>query len=167
MEKLKNTSMLTDAILFILGIIILLNPWGTMETLVKIAGIVLIIAGLAGIVPAIMSGNFNLASISSIVGYIGAFVAGIILLTRPGTVLGWLHVLFGIVIIFHGAVNLIRALDMRGSNMWQAPLVMSIIAIVAGALILTGVLSRVVIQAIGVVLIFNSVTSLWMAVKKS
>ncbi len=166
MEKLKNTSMLTDMILFVLGIIILLNPWGTMETLVKVAGIVLLIAGVVGVATAVMGKNFNMANISSLVGYIGALIAGFIFFTKPYVILGWLHLVFGAIIIIHGIINLIRALNMGAPAMY-VPLALAVIAIVAGVLVLTGVLSRVLIQVIGVVLIFNAGTSLYMALKNS
>ena len=162
MEKLKNSSMLTDVILLILGIVILLNPWGTMETLVKFAGLILIIAGIVGIVTAIMGGKFNAANISSMVGYVGALIAGIIFMTRPWMIIGPLHLVFGAIIVVHGIINLIRALNMGKPAMW-VPLALAVIAIVAGVLVFTGVLTKVLIQVIGVVLIFNAANSLYMS----
>ena len=156
--------MLTDVILLILGVIILLNPWGTMETLVKVAGLILIIAGVVGIATAIMGGKFNVANISSMVGYIGALIAGIIFMSRPWMIIGPLHLVFGAIIVIHGIINLIRSLNMGKPAMW-VPLALAVIAIVAGVLVFTGALTKVLVQVIGVVLIFNAGNSLFMALK--
>ena len=166
MERLKNTSMITDVILLILGIIILLNPWGTMETLVKFAGLILLIAGIIGIITAVMSKKFDMGNISSLVGYIGAIIAGFIFMTRPWLIIGPLHLVFGAIIVIHGIINLIRALNMGKPDMW-VPLAMAVIAIVAGVLVFTGALTKVLIQVIGIVLIFNAANSIWIAMKNS
>ena len=169
MEKLRNnSSMVTDIIILILGIIMLCRPWDVMANIVRVIGIVLVIAGALVIITVVMGGKISSANIPTIVGGAGTIIAGIVFWSRPGIVVGTVEKVFGIIIILHGVMNLVKAIRIGKQEKIPVELILSVISIVIGVLVFIGLFgATTVVKIIGAVLIYNACLSLWTTLKSN
>lgn len=129
-------------------------------------GCVLAVIGLINIIKyfrAPMDTNFNLLT-----GLIFAAL-GITIIVDPASLVGLVAVAFGIIILYHGIVNLQSALLLKKSNykFWYIALIFALLTVFAGVLLIT--LKNQIINAIaltaGLILIIEGALNTWTAVK--
>ncbi|MCR5119378.1 MAG: DUF308 domain-containing protein [Lachnospiraceae bacterium] len=165
---LNNTSMVTDVILLILGVIMLCRPWDVMSNIVRVIGILLVIVGAVVIITAVMGGKIDSSKLPTIIGGVGTVVAGIIFWSRPWIVVNAVEKVFGIIIVLHGVMNLSKALRVGKQEKIPVELILSVVSIVLGVLVFFGIFGATqVVKIIGAVLIFNSCLSIWTSLKNS
>ncbi|MCR5249576.1 MAG: DUF308 domain-containing protein [Lachnospiraceae bacterium] len=167
MKAAKSGSLISLIVMGGVGLLLFLFPGWSLELVVKILGIGLLIFGAVGLISAVMQKRFGASDIADLVGKIVALVVGLICLFRPGTVTGLFNLVLGVLVIWHSISNLLGALDIRKLDQkWQAPLLLSIIGIIAGILIITGVFGALVIRIAGLILIYNAVVGVWVEAKR-
>lgn len=94
---------------------------------------------------------------------------GIMIILHPQALEDFVAVIFGIVVLFHGIVNLQNtfALKKSGYRFWPAALVIAILTLLLGITLF--ILKRFAMQSItltvGIMLIVDGLMDLWMAVK--
>jgi len=110
-----------------------------------------------------MDTNFNLLT-----GLIFAAL-GITVIIDPSSLIGLVAVAFGIIILYHGIVNLQSALQLKKLNykFWYIALVFALLTVFAGVLLIT--LKNLMLDAIaltaGLILIVEGALNTWTAVK--
>ena len=94
---------------------------------------------------------------------------GVMVILHPQVLEDFVAVIFGIVVLFHGIINLqnMLALKKSGYRYWPAALVIAILTLLLGITLI--ILKRFAMQSItlvvGIMLIVDGLMDLWMAVK--
>lgn len=168
MARFKNSSsMITDVILLILGVIMLCRPWDVMANIVRVIGIILVVAGVLVILTAILGGKIDSNNLPSVIGGVGTIIAGIVFWSNPYIVVNTVEKVFGVIIILCGVMNLVKALKLNKGGV-PVELILSVVSIVIGVLIFFGIFgASTVVKVIGAVLIYNSCLSIWTSLKSA
>lgn len=155
MEKKK--SYILGGILTIFGIIFLISPQGTFESIVLAAGIILIAYSLLGIISAILSKSpYGAYSVS---GSIIALIIGIILSSHTEEAVKLIPVLLGIWLLISGISKLIITTKFtKDIKVIANPITKIIIGIIALALPVIPLVATGIF--IGIILIFAGVTTI-------
>ncbi len=167
--KEKTGSILSLVIMGALGLLLIFFPGETTDLLIRIVGIGLLLFGGGSIISALMQKDFKLSATAGMIGNVCAIVIGILCLCNPGWVMGFFHVILGVVITFHGITLLLSALDMKDKGTRKtAMMILSVASIVLGVLILTGKVFPlgIVLIVAGVVLVYNAILGLWVTASK-
>lgn len=161
----KKSSITTAIICIILGIIMLIWPESILSWLCILVGILLLVGGI------VYLGSFfvRMGKPTSFAGdlFLGLLLIllGILLLVRPGYVIAVIQYVFGFLILAYGILDLQASFSLHSFGLsWNWALVASIVTIALGILIIAdpfGSLSALVIL-IGIVLIYNGASSLWL-----
>ena len=94
---------------------------------------------------------------------------GVMVILRPQMLVNLVAVVFGIIVLFHGIINLQNtfALKKSGYRFWPAALVIAILTLLLGITLI--ILKRFAMQsitlAVGIMLIADGLMDLWMAIK--
>ena len=92
---------------------------------------------------------------------------GIWFLIQPSFVVSLIPIIIGVVLLFHGIRGVMEAVSAKkfGYERWAVSLVLAIICLVCGIVCVfcpLGVMEKA-IMLIGIVLIFNGVTNIWIS----
>ena len=115
----------------------------------------------------------NRESTTALDGGLGGLmaVAGLVLLIWPGLLVNLIPVAGGIGILVHGVTNLFKALELKkaGYSAWVTPLVLAVLSILGGIFILSNPMGMIksIFRVIGIVLIYNGLTSLYISSRNS
>lgn len=147
-----------------LGIIFLIWPSSSLIVLAKIVGVILAAGGIVGIINFVTDKNAVYKGFLLVVG-ICMIVIGIWIFRAPGNLVRLIPIVFGILVLVSGAVNMAETIDLGRYhyNMWWLSLVLGIVTILFGVLLITkpfGVASFIT-QLVGISLIFDGVSDLW------
>ena len=165
LTRWARRGVLFSILMIALGAVLFVWPGHTLELATKLVGAGLLAAGvIAGIQwyrdrHVVGNSYINLAT------GILLEILGVIVLTAPGLIVSILPVCVGLMILVNGIVNLAQALDLRraGYSLWTVSFIMAVLTLVLGALIALNPFStmEVLVMAIGIILVYNGVTNLW------
>ena len=114
--------------------------------------------------------NASLFQVDFLMGLVFA-VLGVWIIAKPDMILSLIPVLCGIVILLHGFMDLQQALNLRraGYQNWGAALVVAIVTVIFGGALLFNPLmaANVGIMLMGIGLIFDGVSDLWLLTRVS
>ena len=155
-------------LLTVLGVILLLFPGIALKTVVRLAGIALIIGGA----DAIIAWNRNRTANSSYLDVAGGAVAvigGLFLLIKPETLINIFPTIAGILVILYGAFYFLKALASKrtGFDKWKVSMVLAVVIVILGIYVLVRPFStmKLLVRVLGGVLIYNGLSSLWIATR--
>lgn len=155
MENKK--SYILGGILTIFGIIFLISPQGTFESIVLAAGIILIAYAVLGIISAIL--NKNPYATYSVSGSAITLIFGIILSSHTEEAVKLIPVLLGIWLLTSGITKLVIASKFtKDIKTLAGPITKIIIGIIAFTLPVIPVVGAGIL--IGIILIFSGVTTI-------
>jgi uncharacterized membrane protein HdeD (DUF308 family) len=115
------------------GVVTIVWPGITLQTLGVIAGVYLLIAAVIEIIEAI-TGDLGGRAMSAILGVI-ALIAGLVVIRRPGESLLAVVIVIGIYLTAGGVIRLVRAFGTREDRGWAIAL--ALIDVVVGIVILS------------------------------
>jgi uncharacterized membrane protein HdeD (DUF308 family) len=124
---------LLGLICVVTGILAIVWPGITLQTLAVIAGVYLIIAAIIEIVDAI-TGEPGGRAISAILGVI-ALIAGLIVIRHPGNSLLAVVIVIGVYLTAAGVIRVVRAFDTREGRGWAVAL--GLLDVLVGIVILS------------------------------
>ncbi|MCD8365931.1 MAG: DUF308 domain-containing protein [Clostridiales bacterium] len=161
---LRENNMVVAWFSILLGAIFIINPGGTGKVIVVIAGVVLLIVGIADIIRRFTTGNDCSSGARRISGFV-KLILGIFVLTHIGTVLALLAYILGIVILVWGGRNLEDTLWQKHEGMTDGTMriLWSVLVIAAGVFLLFfpfGAVNTVILIA-GVILVLYGVSELY------
>lgn len=164
--KSKFSNIIKLIIVVALGLVLLLYPGQTLDTMVKVLGIVIIVTGAVALISSLTQKDKNAYVMFQLVGAFIGIIAGIIVLTNRGLVISIFPILTGVGIAIYGAFGIAQALTFKKyyATGWQASLIFSVITVGVGVLIAAdpfGTMNTIV-RLIGIVLIYNGVVGIWM-----
>ncbi len=166
-RKIKINYLTDTAISLIVGIVLLAMPGVTMALLCKVIGILLVVAGGALVISFFV--NKSPAPVASVMLLVGllVLVLGLWIFGNPSFFISLIPVIAGIVILLNGIINLSSALSLaryKYDKWWIALIFAGITILLALYLILNPMsAAATAVRIIGIVLIYDSISNLWIA----
>ena len=159
-SALKNY--LVDAIVLIaVGLILLLWPNGTLNTIFRLIGIGLLVLGAIKVLSFFLKKDKKDRSVISLLVGVVQIVLGIFFLSRPDVLVAFFPTVAAILLAYGAVVMIVRALKQRKNNKRSAmlALVFGIITLVLAVVILAHpvFLANVLVQAAGISMIVEGV----------
>lgn len=127
-------SILEAVVIAILGLILILNPEGTVKAISIILGLIFIIAGLIKIAQYFMAkGKYDLYNHELIYGLM-AIVIGIVTMVYSNTIGSIFRIIIGVWIIYSSLMRLSLAFKLKNlkSNAWGYSLILALIMLACG-----------------------------------
>ncbi|MBQ9608148.1 MAG: DUF308 domain-containing protein [Lachnospiraceae bacterium] len=168
--KSKFSNIIKLIIIVALGFVLLFYPGETLDTMVKVLGVVIIVTGAVALISSLAQKDKNAYVMFQIVGALVGIVAGIIVLTNRGLVISIFPILTGVGIAIYGAFGIAQALTFKKyyATGWQASLVFSAITIGVGMLIAANPFGTMntIVRLIGIVLVYNGIVGIYMQLNR-
>lgn len=136
--RTKPAVLLTGVLMVALGIAVLVNPIGAVETLVRLIGWVLVAYGVLTLIMAFVKGDPMRDAPSEIALGIITFVPGLIMGLFPKVFVGIVWTFLGIIILATGVLDVFEASDLRRARnpLAASATVSGIITILLGVLVI-------------------------------
>ena len=155
-------SILWDIISIVIGVVLILFPGEAMDLSLKVIGVVLLVAGVSGIILGIKSQGAYIAYTMS--GAVTAIVAGIVCLLQPQLIKSVLPLIMGVIILATGVFNIVNSINAKnaGASRWVASLVLALITVICGIVILFNLnqAANLLVTIIGIIFVYNGVSTL-------
>ena len=134
----KAVILLTGIVMVALGIAVLINPIGALETIVRIMGWVLVAYGVVTLVPAVLRGNVLKDSPADLLVAIVALVPGLVMGIAPNSVMKFVWTVIGAIILITGVLDIMEAGVYRrvGSPLGLPATTSGAICVILGVLII-------------------------------
>ena len=162
LKDIKWSLILASLLFLFLGIALLIWPNTSNLILSYIMAAVLTAYGLFNILA--YFGKERGSLIGLIVGVICA-AFGVYALVQPTGISDIISVILGVAILVDGAVSLRRDFELRtmGFLQWWVPFALDVLILIFGAVVIfnPGLFAELLLQMIGVILIYESVSDLW------
>ncbi len=165
----KMGSYISLVVMFALGLILILNPGWVIHTGIRLVGIALLIFGIGAVITNLLQHDFKFTATAGMIGNIVIAVIGLVLFFNAAAVTHLFNIIFGAIIVVHGATLLIGALDTKevgGKSL--VPVIIAGVIILFGVLILLRVfrVEEIMLRVAGIVMLCNAALGLWVALKK-
>lgn len=167
--KNKSGSVLGYLVCIVFGVIICFNPGEVLTTICRIAGLVILICGAYYLILGVKNENAAARSFQFIIGIVLA-IAGIWIALRPGTFLKLIPIFVGIVMVYHGVMEIYTSMKSRKSNSkWGVGLITAIISLLLGLYLIFRAFKALEIGMVilGLVLIYDGISGLWLVIRTS
>ena len=162
LKDIKWSLILASLLFLFLGIALLIWPNTSNLILCYIMAAVLTAYGLFNILA--YFGKERGSLIGLIVGVICA-AFGVYALVQPTGISDIISIILGVAILVDGAVSLRRDFELRtmGFLQWWVPFALDVLSLIFGAVVIfnPGLFAELLLQMIGVILIYESVSDLW------
>lgn len=168
--KIKKESLWTSILCIVFGVLFCVWPGEILIVLCRVMGAVLIIAGVVLLGMAVATHEMLGRSVRLVPGVI-CLVIGIWIVSRPGTFVVLIPILIGVLLLYHGIKDLIFCMEVKkgqGAGWWFG-LIFAVLTIVLGILLVlhTWLAIKVGMIFVGIVLIYDGVSGLWLNRKAS
>lgn len=156
LKKLFSNIVFTSVLLLVLGGLLLFAPAETLQTYVRVIGVVLLVGAALGLLLEFVIKQGS-RSVWAVVGVCVAAVCGLVFLLAPSFVTGILPFLFGVVLIVLSAFDLLSALQLPFGRLLS--ILLSAVGLVLGILIVSNpnALSTFITRLIGLALLYEAV----------
>ena len=165
LKKIKMYTLLVSLLYVIMGIIMILNPGFILDAVNYIVGILVLLYGVIYIVRFISKNAFNTLSKFSLLAGLLSITFGIYILLNPTLLSSIIPFAAGMLLLVDGLGKLKDSLAFKkvDYNRWWIGLIISIIFIGFGIYMILNSfnVSKVIVQIIGAVLIFDALSDLW------
>lgn len=159
-RSIQRNKLISGLILAVLGMMFLLSPFTSMVTVCVLLGWCILIGGIVQILSTIQGSSG--AWVQNIYFYTGIFfvLLGIFVIRKPYTLLDWINLVFGVIVLVSGAYSLIheqymrRYIDSRNAMI----VILSVIGIVMGVIILLNPFGTIALlsRIIGIALLYEA-----------
>ena len=171
--KSKESSKLHPFLFFLLmtafGLLLVMRSELSWEVVVRILGAVFTVGGLIYIISYI-TGTGGGDAYLRLFGGILVLGGGFFILIKPGMLAEIFPKAMGIIILLNGFLNLTRGLDYLKTKLpaWKSSLLFSVITMALGLGILFKLFpsSEMLLKILGVIFIYDAVTSLWIHTRR-
>lgn len=164
-EKMKRSEMIAGIVFVILGLVLLIWPGISIQIACRGIGVLLLVYGMIQIIAYLRNKDKNLAAYSMftvgiVTGVLGAWIA-----LRPETVIVALPIITGIILVLHGAQNILQAVRLKKQmySKWWIAVVIGLITAIFGIILICNPFTAVdvLIRIIGVFLICDGGSDIW------
>lgn len=156
-KKTGWISIVESLIFAMLGLILVLNPEGTVNTISSILGIIFIVIGIYKIINYFLAkGKYDFYNYDLIYGLM-AIVIGIITMKFSSTIISIFRIMIGIWIIYSSIIRINLSIKLKAIDVsvWVYSLILAILMFICGLYIIMN--SGVVIVTIGVAMIIAAI----------
>lgn len=170
LKEMITNPVVLSVLMILCGIILFVWPGATLNTAIWLLG-----AGLAA-GGAFTTVNWYRRRGAATNDYVGctaglaALLGGVFILSSPQTIKDLAPTLLGLGILVTGVVNLIKALDQRRMNYerWIVSAALAGITILLSIFLITkaSFVMDTIVRAVGVMVLYNGVSSFWIATRK-
>ena len=161
---------LTAIVLIILGILMIANPTGAVLTVCRIVGCILFLAGIVLMVLFLARRGWENSSTWDVaMCVLGAVLLalGLFIIIRPGVVVGFVGILFAVVLFLHGIYDFREMINLKkmGDERWWISLILGIVTFLMGVLVLISPIAIPTIMTVltGIFLVFDGAVELYLA----
>lgn len=121
----------------IFGIIAIANPGGTTNFVIRLLGVLILIAGVVGLAASMRHKDESKKSDWLMIPTVIAIVLGLILLLIPGAIAGFFIFLVGLAVFVYGIWSIYQAFRLRKdvANEWM-PFLIAAVAIIIGIILM-------------------------------
>ena len=163
-KEMRNSFILLSVFYILFGAVLFVWPALSARAVCMVIGIFALAYGVMRIVEYIrFKDRMSFFGANLAVGIIMA-LCGVFLLSRPEVLMAALPIVFGVIILFNGIIELQRAFDLKrfGYEGWWYTLLLSVLTIILGILIFWNpfVAVQTTVMAIGIILAVTGVTNL-------
>ena len=162
LKDIKWSLILASLLFLFLGVALLIWPHTSNLVLCYIVAGVLTAYGLFNIIA--YFGRERGSLIGLIVGIICA-AFGVYAIVQPTRISDIISIILGVAILVDGAMSLRRDFELRtvGFPQWWVPFALDVLVLVLGAVVIfnPGLFAELLLQMIGIILIYESVSDLW------
>lgn len=153
----------------VFGVILLIWTGSALDVIVRIFGIILILSGLFSVIMFLVRRDGLPLSTASFVGGVVLAVLGASIYFNPAWLVSIFPIVMGIVIVLSGVSDLGETITLgqNGIGKWWVSLLISIVIIGLGLLILFNPMkfADAIVKVIGIVLIINGISDLYVIIK--
>lgn len=164
-QRIKKESMAASIICIAFGVMCCVWPGTILVTLCRIMGWVLVAAGAVLLILGIRVQEALGRSVR-LLPAVACLVIGIWILLRPGVFVTLIPILIGILMIYHGIKDMLFSVEMKRAKgaRWWGGLIVAIVTILLGVLLVlhTWLALEIGMIAVGIMLIYNGITGLWL-----
>ena len=165
MEQGKRNRLILNLVFIVLGAAIIMNPAGTVVTVLRIAGLVLLVMGIVGILTYLKADPIDRNFGRMVIAVVEA-VAGLVFLVTPRFIVSVFPLIMGVVVLAAGLYNLYQAYKLKqaGYDHWKTGMAMPVLTTILGIVIICNPFSTAMLlmRVIGIVLIYKGITGLIM-----
>lgn len=158
--RATGTFALVEGILFILGGgLLIVAPFASVTVLTQITGVLLLVAGVVGVIRTAGAPHHEHGGGTGIVGSVLAAIAGVVLLLDPTLSAAFIVSVLGAMLLVSGGMQIAAACSMHGRDQWGLVLLSGILTALLGAVVFLMPAAAIVVFAIfaGVQLVFMGV----------
>ena len=152
----------------VLGVYVLSHPWSATETLCLLIGWLVLIAGVIGVLNAIVRQRATLVSDPALPVSVAGAVVGMYFITHPRSLVDLVGLFICVFLLIEGMTNVQNAVQRKrwGDGAWWAPLVVGCVCIVLGlmALFAPWAYTTMVMRIVGGLLVFSGAVNLLLVV---
>lgn len=161
-EEMKRNSAISAIVTTLIGIVLVLYPDTAGRVMCYILGAGLILMGVVQLIISIRAERIGIYSRFSMVMDLALFLIGIWVCSKPDSVLALVPIIVGIIMIYHGFMDISYTLDMKnaGAAKWWVALILALLTFAFGiALVLNPFLAyEVTMMLVGIVLLYDGGT---------
>ena len=167
LKSIRFNYILSSIITILLGIALVIFPRTSASVICMCLGVVLLICGVLNIISYFtQKDKIHFFEYDFLFGMVFSIV-GLWLVLNPEAIIMILPVIFAIVIILHGLIELQNSLNLRrfDYNRWWVIFILALITVVLGVIMLANpfIAASTLVIFIGFSLIYNGVVDIWMA----
>ena len=167
MSQLKKSKLIAGIVAALLGGVLLFWPGLTMELICQFVGAALGITGILTAAVFFTQPKESPFRAASLIAGIPLALLGLFIFLRPSFLIEFIPVVVGVVILMDGVANLMETFGLmkQGYSKWWISLIFAVLTIALGIVLLMqpfGV-AKVIIQAIGIIILYNGLSDIFIA----
>ncbi len=173
MKNLKDTMnnpVAFSILMILLGVILFVWPGATLNTVITLLGAGLAVGGAITVMNWYRHRGEQRNDYVGCTAGLAALLGGVFVLSSPQTIKDLAPTLLGLGLLITGVVNLVKALDQRRMqyDRWAVSAVLAGITIVLSIILIAkaSFIMDTIVRAIGIMVVYNGVSSCWIATRK-
>lgn len=164
-KKIKMYTLLVSLLYVVMGLIMLLNPGFVLDAVNYIVGILVLFYGVIYIAKFLGKNSFDTLSKFGLLAGLLCITFGIYILLNPTILSSIIPFAAGMLLLVDGFAKLkdARAFKKSDYNRWWIGLIISILLIASGIYMILNAfnVSKLIVRAIGLILIADALSDLW------
>ena len=171
LRQQRLSSVLTAVAVILLGLVLLVWPDLTAELMCRVLGLGVLLAGVVYLLGWLRSRGQEEGRIFFLLPGAVLVGLGLWLLTRPESVITLVQLVSGVVLVFHGLLDLQGAVELirAKARPWWPELLLALLTLGLGLLIIRNPFSTFsfLVSVIGAALLFDGLSDLWIIARLS
>lgn len=157
LKQMSFSSIITSILVGILGLILIINPYGSLKLVSIFLGGILMLAGIYKLIIYFINKSQNSMYNSEMITGIITAIIGLIIIIFCKELEAVFRIFIGIIIIYNAIMKINMALQFKNinSSIWMVSLIISIITLIAGIYVLF--MPNALIVTIGIILLITAI----------